>query len=53
MPKRVLQGKVVSDICNKSVVVEIIKRVMHPIYKKFMKRSNRFIAHDEFTFSKE
>jgi len=46
MPRRVFFGEVVSDSCNKSVVVNVTKRIMHPIYKKFVKRSKRFMAHD-------
>jgi small subunit ribosomal protein S17 len=47
MPKRVLQGTVVSDACNKTVIVRVERRVMHPIYKKFITRSKKYAAHDE------
>lgn len=47
MPKRVLQGVVVSDKGDKTIVVLVERRVMHPIYKKFIKRSKRYMAHDE------
>ena len=47
MPKRVLQGIVVSDACNKTVIVRVERRVMHPIYKKFITRSKKYAAHDE------
>src|SRR5437870_7425514 len=47
MPKRVLQGVVVSDACNKTVVVRVERRVMHPVYKKFVSRSKKYAAHDE------
>jgi small subunit ribosomal protein S17 len=47
MPKRVLQGTVVSDKADKTVVVRVERRVMHPIYKKFLRRSKRYMAHDE------
>jgi small subunit ribosomal protein S17 len=47
MPKRVLQGVVVSDKTAKTVVVLVERRVMHPIYKKFIRRSKRYMAHDE------
>jgi len=47
MPKRVLTGTVVSDKTDKTVVVRVERRVMHPIYKKFIKRSKRYMAHDE------
>jgi small subunit ribosomal protein S17 len=47
MPKRVLQGVVVSDAQNKTVVVRVERRVMHPVYKKFIMRSKKYAAHDE------
>jgi small subunit ribosomal protein S17 len=47
MPKRVLQGVVVSDACDKTVVVRVERRVMHPVYKKFIMRSKKYAAHDE------
>ena len=47
MPKRVLQGVVVSDKGEKTVVVLVERRVMHPIYKKYIKRSKKYAAHDE------
>ena len=47
MPRRVMQGVVVSDKMNKTIVVLVERRVMHPVYKKFIKRSSKFAAHDE------
>ena len=47
MSKRVLQGVVVSDACDKTVIVRVERRVMHPIYKKFVTRSKKYAAHDE------
>ena len=47
MPKRVLQGVVVSDKMDKTVVVRVDRRVMHPLYKKFIRRSKKYAAHDE------
>ncbi|MEO0393605.1 MAG: 30S ribosomal protein S17 [Pseudomonadota bacterium] len=47
MPRRVLQGNVVSDKGDKTVTVLVERRVKHPIYKKFIKRSKRYAAHDE------
>ncbi len=47
MPKRILQGVVVSDKMDKSVVVRVERRVMHPVYKKYIKRSKNYTAHDE------
>ena len=47
MPRRVLQGTVVSDKNAKTVIVSVERRVMHPVYKKFIKRTKRYAAHDE------
>ena len=47
MPKRVLQGVVVSDKNTKTVVVEVERRYMHPLFKKTVRRSKKFHAHDE------
>src|SRR6202161_1066823 len=47
MPKRVLTGVVVSDKANKTVIVRVERRVMHPVYKKFIMRSKKYAAHDE------
>jgi small subunit ribosomal protein S17 len=47
MPRRELQGTVVSDKTEKTIVVLVERRVMHPIYKKFIKSSKRYMAHDE------
>lgn len=47
MPRRVLQGVVVSDKTDKTVTVLVERRVMHPLYKKFIKSSKRYRAHDE------
>jgi small subunit ribosomal protein S17 len=46
VPKRVLQGTVVSDKQDKTVVVRVNRRVMHPLYKKYITRSKRYAAHD-------
>ncbi len=46
MPKRVLQGVVVSDKADKTVSVRVERRVMHPVYKKFIRRSKKYAAHD-------
>ena len=45
--KRVLQGKVVSNKMNKTIIVEVERRVLHPKYKKFMKKNARYHADDE------
>ena len=47
MPRRILHGVVVSDKMQKTVVVSVERRVMHPVYKKFIRRSKRYAAHDE------
>ena len=47
MPKRILQGVVVSDKQDKTVVVNVERQVMHPVYKKIVKKSKKFAAHDE------
>ena len=47
MPRRILQGTVVSDKGDKTVIVSVERRVMHPIYKKYITRSKKYSAHDE------
>jgi small subunit ribosomal protein S17 len=47
MPRRTLQGTVVSDKNDKTVTVLVTRRVMHPVYKKFITRSKKYAAHDE------
>ena len=47
MPRRVLQGTVVSDKADKTVIVRVERRVMDPVYKKFIRRSKKYAAHDE------
>ena len=46
MPKRVMQGTVVSDKKDKTVAVLVERRIMHPVYKKFITKSKKFAAHD-------
>ena len=46
MPKRVMQGTVVSDKNDKTVTVLVERRIMHPVYKKFITKSKKFAAHD-------
>ena len=53
MPKRVLTGRVVSDKMDKTVTVLVERRVMHPLYKKFIRRSKKYAAHDEANACKE
>jgi len=47
MPRRVLQGTVVSDKGDKTITVLVERRVMHPIYKKYIRTSKKYAAHDE------
>ncbi|MEK7266229.1 MAG: 30S ribosomal protein S17 [Pseudomonadota bacterium] len=47
MPKRILQGTVVSDKGAKTVVVSVERTFKHPVLQKTLKRSKRFHAHDE------
>ncbi|MDR6287566.1 MULTISPECIES: 30S ribosomal protein S17 [Inquilinus] len=47
MPRRVLNGTVVSDKTDKTVTVLVERNLMHPVYKKFIKRTKRYLAHDE------
>jgi small subunit ribosomal protein S17 len=46
MPRRVLNGIVVSDKGDKTVIVKVERRVQHPQYKKFIKRAKKYAAHD-------
>jgi small subunit ribosomal protein S17 len=47
MPKRILQGTVVSDKNAKTVVVEVERRYTHPLLRKTVRRSKKYHAHDE------
>ena len=47
MTKKILEGKVVSDKSNKTVVVEVKSRFVHPFYGKVISRSKKYHAHDE------
>ena len=47
MPKRLLFGKVISSKSDKSIVVEVTRRVKHKLYKKIIKKIKRYHAHDE------
>lgn len=46
MPKRILQGTVVSDANDKTVVVRVGRRFSHPLYQKTIRRSKKYQAHD-------
>ena len=47
MPKRILQGVVVSDKQEKTVVVKVERRFTHPLLKKTVRRTKHYHAHDE------
>ena len=47
MPKRILQGVVTSDKMDKTVTVQVERRFKHTLYKKFIRRSKKYAAHDE------
>jgi len=47
MPKRILQGTVVSDKGTKTVVVRVERTFLHPLLRKTVRRSKRYHAHDE------
>ncbi len=47
MPKRILQGVVVSDKQEKTIVVKVERRFTHPLLKKTVRRSKNYHAHDE------
>jgi small subunit ribosomal protein S17 len=53
MPKRVLTGRVTSDKQDKTITVLVERRVMHPLYKKFIRRSKKYAAHDDANVCKE
>ncbi len=47
MPRRVMQGVIVSDKGDKTVVVKVERTFLHPVLKKTVRRSKRYHAHDE------
>jgi len=53
MPKRILQGTVVSDKNSQTVVVKVERQVMHRLYKKYIGQSKKYHAHDEKNQFKE
>jgi small subunit ribosomal protein S17 len=52
MPKRILQGVVVSDKNDKTIVVLVERRFTHPVMKKTVRRSKKYHAHDEANLAK-
>ena len=45
--RKIREGVVVSDKMDKSVIVEVSRTVLHPIYQKYVRKRTRFMAHDE------
>ena len=45
--RKIREGIVVSDKMDKSIVIKVERKMKHPIYGKFLKRSTKFMAHDE------
>ena len=46
MPKRILTGKVTSNSADKTITVIVERKIMHPMYKKFVTKSKKIAAHD-------
>ena len=46
MPRRILEGEVVSNKTDKTVTVLVVRKYMHPVYKKYIKRTDKYAAHD-------
>jgi len=46
MPKRILTGKVTSNSADKTITVVVERKIMHPMYKKFVTKSKKIAAHD-------
>ena len=53
MSRRILQGRVMRDSKDKSVIVKVERRVKHPLYQKLIRRSKKYMAHDENNLCKE
>lgn len=53
MPRRILEGTVVSTKMDKTATVLVERRYMHPVYKKYLKRSDKYAAHDENNTAQE
>ena len=46
MPKRILQGTVISNKADKTISVLVERKIMHPVYKKYIKRTKKYAVHD-------
>lgn len=53
MPRRILEGKVVSNKTDKTISVLVTRRIMHPMYKKYVMRTDKYAAHDEANVCQE
>lgn len=53
MPRRILEGKVVSSKTDKTISVLVTRRIMHPMYKKYVMRTDKYSAHDEANVCQE
>ena len=47
MPKRILSGVVVSSSINKTIIVNVTRRIKHKLYKKIIRRTKKYHVHDE------
>ena len=47
MPKRILEGVVTSNACDKTVTVKVVRLIRHPKYRKFVRVAKKYHAHDE------
>ena len=47
MPKRILSGVVISSNSNKTIIVDVTRRIKHKLYKKIIRRTKKYHAHDE------
>ncbi|MCD6518661.1 MAG: 30S ribosomal protein S17 [Anaerolineae bacterium] len=53
MPRKVLSGRVVSDKMQKTVVVEVVTAKPHPLYNKVVRKTKKYMAHDEEEICRE
>ncbi len=53
MPRRILEGNVISTKTDKTVTVLVERRFKHPVYKKYIKKTSKFTAHDELNTCQE
>ncbi len=53
MPRRILEGNVVSTKTDKTITVRVERMFMHPMYKKYVRKSSKYTAHDESNSCKE